>query len=97
MIEQYKNLDDLWCDWGIATDAIMQYIKDKEPIQENMIPWEFDEAYLVKNHQDGYSISILLNSYNPYTNKQLLLSVKAEVTKSDEIFVSTIKRAFNEK
>ncbi|PHR73920.1 MAG: hypothetical protein COA66_02365 [Arcobacter sp.] len=92
MIQNYKSLDALWCDWGTAIDALMKYKDENEPLQKNMHPWEFEMAYVVTRQQGEYDISAIFNSYNSYTNKQVLLSLKVEVMNRDEIFVFTVKR-----
>ena len=92
MSQRYTSLEDLWSEWGSATSAIMKHIEKNEPI-DSKYGWDFNEAWVVNHHHDGYTVTIIHTAYDPSVSNQVLLSVQAKVTESDEINVSTVKRS----
>ncbi|HAO25575.1 MULTISPECIES: hypothetical protein [unclassified Methylophaga] len=92
MMQRYQSLDDLWCEWGSATTAIMKHIESNEPI-DNQTGWNFVQAMVVSHHQEGYVVTIVHTAYDPSISGYVLLSVQAKVCDSGEINVTTVKRA----
>lgn len=96
MMQRYESLDDLWCEWGSATTAIMKHIQSNEPI-DNRAGWNFDKAMVVNHHRDGYAVTIIHTAYDPSVSGSVLLSVQAKVSDSGEVNVATVKRALVER
>ncbi len=91
MGETYTDLDDLWCEWGIATSAIINHIKSNEPIGSEY-GWNFEEGRVINQHGDGYSVYMAHTAYDPSVNSIVRLHVQAFVSPNDEITVKTNKR-----
>ncbi len=91
MIQNYKNRDELWCEWGTATSAIMSYIENNEKISSTY-GWRFSEGTVSKHIPGGYSVTIFNTAYDEELKEHIFLSVQADVTEADELTVHTIKR-----
>lgn len=93
MIEKYKEKGDLWCLWGEATTAIMDYISENEKV-DSEYGWRFLEGTVRKGigKNAGYSVSIFHAAYDNNECKQLFLSVQANVSANGHILVFTVKR-----
>ena len=91
MSKIYTDLDDLWCEWGSATSAIIRHIKSNEPI-DSKYGWSFEEGHVISQHRDGYSVYIAHSAYDPSVNSIVRLHVQAFVSLNDEITVKTNKR-----
>lgn len=91
MRQKYTDLADLWCGWGDATTAIMEYIKVNEKLDSDQ-RWIFEEGYIIEQHGGGYSVYIAHRAYDSSVKSVVRLHVQAFVSANDEIFVKTNKR-----
>lgn len=93
MLEVYKDKSELWCLWGAATSAIMDYIETNEKV-DSKLGWVFREGTVRKGigQGAGYSVTIFSTTYDATEKKELFLSVQADVTDKDEMSVTTVKR-----
>jgi hypothetical protein len=91
MHQKYTDLSDLWCGWGDATTAIMNHIKDNEPLDSDQC-WRFEEGRTMEQHGGGYSVYIAHRAYDPTVQSFVRLHVQAFVSANDEITVKTNKR-----
>ncbi|AEG02455.1 hypothetical protein Metme_4102 [Methylomonas methanica MC09] len=93
MIRRYRSLDDLWCEWGDATTAIMEHIQLSEPL-DSKYQWIFSDAAVVIQHADAYAVTVIHTALDSTINRKILLSVQARVSESDgRIKVSTLRRS----
>lgn len=91
MIRRYRSLDDLWCEWGDATSAIMEHIELKEPL-DSKYQWIFYDASVVIHQQNRYEVTVIHTALDSTINQKILLSVQAKGSDQNGIVVSTLKR-----
>ena len=88
---EITDLDDLWCEWGNATTAIMDHIKNNEPL-ESAGGWNFEQGRVIEQFREGYSLYISHSAYDPSVSSIVRLHVQAFISPNDEITVKTNKR-----
>ena len=91
MIQKYTDLDDLWCEWGVATSAIMDHIQENECLASGK-RWTFEEAFWSKQPSKAYSLYISHRAFDSSVGSIVRLHVQAFVTKDGKITVKTNKR-----
>lgn len=91
LLQRYKSLEDLWCEWPEATSAIMKHFEVYETLPSNS-QWGFDEGIVVKHHRNGYSVSVIHHAYDTAISHMVCLSVQA-IVNNDGVSVKTLKRA----
>lgn len=91
MIQTYTNLDDLWCEWSDATDAIMKHIENNERFANGNC-WSFEKGVISKSDNQNYSVHITFSAYDPAVNSLVQLHVSASVMEPDSITIKNIKR-----
>lgn len=91
MRQKYLDLDDLWCEWGEVTSAIMNHVKANEPLESNQ-DWMFEEGCVIDQHREDYSVYIAYRAYDPAVKSIVRLHVQAFVSNGDKITVKTNRR-----
>jgi len=91
MIQTYTNIDDLWCEWSEAANAIMEHVEDHEAFA-NGNRWSFEKGVISKSNEQNYSVYITFSAYDTDVNSLVQLDVSASVKGPDLITVKTMKR-----
>ncbi|UYZ85352.1 hypothetical protein MTZ49_07340 [Entomomonas sp. E2T0] len=77
----YTSIDDIWCEWGKAITAIIEYLEEKESLSDKH-EWHFNKGYVVNQH-DAYCVYTTFSTYHPILKSIVEIHVSATVELAD--------------
>jgi len=77
----YTSIDDIWCEWGDAFRAIMEYLKVNESLPDKYA-WNFNKGCVVNQH-NAYCVHATFSTYHPVLKSIMEITISATVQLED--------------